>query len=50
MQGKITLTIPAAKTRHGVPAALAARYAVRTVRPKKGAGSYSRKGRKAPLA
>lgn len=47
---KFTLTIAAPKARKGVPAALAARYAVRTVRPKKGAGSYSRKGRKAPLA
>ncbi len=44
---KLTLIIPAAKARHGVPAALASRYSVRTVRPKKGAGSYSRKGRKA---
>lgn len=42
-----TIKLPPRKSRHGVPAALAARYSVRTVRPKKGAGSYSRKGRKA---
>jgi hypothetical protein len=42
-----TFTIPAPKARHGVPAALAARYLTRTVRPKKGRGAYTRKGRKA---
>lgn len=42
-----TFTIEAPKARHGVPAALAARYLQRAARPKKGRGSYSRKGRKA---
>lgn len=44
---KIAFTVPAAKARQGVPAALAARYVERTTRPRKGKGSYSRKGRKA---
>jgi len=42
---KISFEAPTVKTRHGVPAALASRYVTRTVRPKKGKGSYSRKGR-----
>lgn len=44
---KVTFTLAGPKARQGVPAALAARYSERTVRPKKGRGSYTRKGRKA---
>lgn len=42
-----TLTVDAPKARQGVPAHLAARYMQRAARPKKGRGSYTRKGRKA---
>lgn len=45
MQRKITIKVEPRKGRQGVPAHLAARYSERTVRPKKGRGSYTRKGR-----
>ncbi len=38
-----TFTLPTVKARQGVPAALAARYAVRAIPNKKGRGSYTRK-------
>lgn len=44
---KLSLSIPPAVRRQGVPATLAARYVTRTARPRKGRGAYSRKGRKA---
>lgn len=43
---KITLILSAPKARQGVPAAFAARYTQRAIAPKKGKGSYSRKGRR----
>jgi len=50
MRGKFIISTRLSKPRQGVPVTLAPRWVTRAVRPKKGAGSYSRKGRKASPA
>lgn len=47
MSRAITITLPTLKTRKGVPAHLAARFVERTVRNKKGKGSFKRRPRNA---
>lgn len=45
MAKAFSITTAAPKARQGVPAHLAARYCERVPKPRKGKGSYSRKGR-----
>lgn len=41
----IQITLSAPKARQGVPSHLASRFLERAIKPKKGKGAYSRKGR-----